>query len=47
MVAKVTLISNLKMNIVTKFQFFIFKNDKVRNKLDRRQRGIGLITQYY
>ena len=27
---KVTLILNLKMNIVTKFQVFIFKNDEVR-----------------
>ena len=48
----ITLISNLKINIVTKFQVFIFKNDEVKggggrnpqtwNKLDRRQRGIGL-----
>ena len=30
MVPKVTLISNLKMNIVTKFQVFIIKNDKNR-----------------
>ena len=30
MVPKVTLISNLKMNIVTKFQVFIFKNNEVR-----------------
>ena len=30
MVPKLTLISNLKMNIVTKFQVFIFKNDEVR-----------------
>ena len=48
------------MNIVTKFQVFIFKNDEVRgrgrnfppppptwNKLDRRQRGIGLMKVYH
>ena len=29
-VPKVTMILNLLMNIVTKFQVFIFKNDKVR-----------------
>ena len=32
MVPKVTLISNLKMNFVTKFQVFIFKNDEVRSE---------------
>ena len=53
MVLKGTLISNFRMNIVTKFQVSIFKNYEVRgggeetspqtwNKLDRRQRGIGL-----
>ena len=26
----ITLISNLKINIVTKFQVFIFKNDEVK-----------------
>ena len=30
MVPKVILISNLKMNIVTKFKVFIFKNDEVK-----------------
>ena len=32
MVPKVTLISNLKMNIVTKFQVSIFKYDEVRGE---------------
>jgi hypothetical protein len=30
MVPEVTLIPNVSINIVTKFQVFIFKNDKVR-----------------
>ena len=52
MVPEVTLIQNSKINIVTKFQVSIFKNDEVRggkklppptwNKLAQRQRGIGL-----
>ena len=45
MVPKVTLISNLKMNIVTKFQVFILKNDEVRGgkKLPLPQREISWI----
>jgi hypothetical protein len=53
MVLEVTLIQNSKINIVTKFQVSIFKNDEfrgggtnlpppTRNKLAQRQRGIGL-----
>ena len=44
MVPKVTLISNLKMNIVTKFQVFIFKNDEIRGggrNFPPPQRGIS------
>ena len=40
MVPEVTLIQNSKINF--KFQFSIFKNDEVGNKLAQRQRGIGL-----
>ena len=46
MVPKVTLIQYSKMDIVTKFHVFIFKNYKVRetcNNLAHRQHGIGLM----
>ena len=56
MVHEVTLISNVSMNIVTKFQISIFKNDEVRGGVtltppplrriswQRGLRGIGLIV---
>ena len=52
MVPKVILILNFKMNIVTKFQVFIIKNDEVRGgggkeTLDWRQRGIGLSEVFF
>ena len=49
MVSEVTLIPNVSMNIDTKFQVSIFKNDEVRGgggriSWQRGLRGIGLMV---
>ena len=49
MVPEVTLIQNSKMDVVTKFQVSIFKNDEeiTWNKLAQRQSEIGLLTLFH